>query len=134
MYGIANQAQSPHEPARFIQAGEIALKLGRADEGIAALTEGCRRRFLALEESALRLTEVLEDKREPDDVASLYELSPEFTAELRTRFKRASRSALKAHQRLYQVYLQRRDPRAAEARDLLEGVRQLIAHTEQLAR
>lgn len=129
VYQIANQAQTPDAPARFVQAGEVALKLNRFEEGVTALSEGCRRRLIALEEAALIWTELYEQsKLNPTKV------SPQEKAQVEAKFRRAGRSALKAQQTLYQAYQRQRDPRAREQRYMLEEVRHLILQTEQITR
>ena len=48
-YEKANQAQESDLPARFIPAGDLALKLGDKEKGKKYLVEGARRRLLNLE-------------------------------------------------------------------------------------
>ena len=131
VYQLANRAQEPDLPARFMKAGEVALELGRIDEAIEALNEGCRRRLMALESASISFTRAHESQAGDTDSA---QQSSRDLREERRGFYRAARSAQKAHQKLFQVYRQRRDPRAQEIQYALEGVREIISQTEAITR
>ena len=113
VYQKANQAQAKHLPARFIPAGELAIKLGKQELGLQYLREGAQRRLLHLESK----------------IQSLLEATPNNQKAYRNEFERAARSANQAQQKLYRAYLKTRDPRANEARYGVEMIQQMIQQT-----
>ena len=113
IYQKANQAQTEQLPARFIPAGELAIKLGQQELGLKYLREGAQRRLLQLENQIQRLLEAV----------------PSNQKSYRNDFERAARSANQAQQKLYRAYLKHRDPRANEARYGIEMIRQMIQQT-----
>ena len=108
IYRIANEAQAPDLPARFIAAGEIAIKLGERERGLEELSEGARRRFLQLENLS---AELLDKNRSTDKLRE---------------FQSVARSAQSAQETLYRAYLRLRDPRAEEAKIALEATLSMI--------
>ena len=114
-YLLANQAQLPHLPARLIAAGEVALKIGKTQEGLASLREGCRRHFALLEQSSLAIM---------DGVA----VSPED----QRAFNREAQRTVKAHRTFYRALLKQRDPQANEAKEQLAYVNQLITQVKTM--
>mgnify|MGYP000114929539 CR=1 FL=1 len=113
IYQKANQAQASHLPARFIPAGDLAIKLGQTELGLEYLKEGAHRRLLNLE---VQIQKLLESPQKMKNMS-------------RKEFERAARSATQAQQKLYRTYLQTKDPRAQEARYGLETIQQMIQQT-----
>ena len=113
VYQKANRAQEKHLPARFIPAGELAIKLGQRELGLQYLKKGTYRRLGHLESQIERLLTA-----QPSDKKSY-----------RNDFERAARSAQQAQQKLYRAYLRSKDPRAREAQEGLEIIQQMIQQT-----
>ena len=114
MYERANQVQAPNLPARFIPAGELALKLGKIEIGLGYLQEGATRRVNELERLSATLLNGASD------------------LESRRGFERAARSAQSAQRKLYRAYRQRSDSRAPEAQASLEAISQMIDQVRRL--
>ena len=108
MYRLANEAQDKDQPARLVQAGELAIQLGEVKLGLEELSEGARRRLNKLER---QLVNLLEGQRTPQALRE---------------FQRTARSAQSAQQKLYRAYLKQRDPRAEEAKIALEATLSMI--------
>lgn len=117
IYRKANQAQDPELPARLIPEGEIAIKLGFIEEGLAAMREACRRRDLNLERQAARVT-----------------LHSPPTPEALNEFEEAVQRSVQAHRALIKSLSRLKDPSVLEEREVFMGINQLIFQTRQMTK